>query len=91
MKNNDLTALRNHMFEVIERLKLNNDPDADDKEKIDVAAAKAITNAATVIVHSAKVEIDFLKIIARGDNPAEVKDAALKTEFLLPKSAGTGK
>jgi len=86
MKNNDLTALRNHMFEVIERLELNNDPNADAKEKMDVDTAKAITNAASVIVHSAKVEIDLLKIIARGDNPVEVKNAAMKTEFFLPKA-----
>ena len=84
MKNNDLTALRNHMFEVIERLKLSNDPDADEKEKMDVDTAKAITNAASVIVHSAKIEIDFLRIVARGENPDEVKDAASKTQFLLP-------
>jgi hypothetical protein len=85
MKNNDLTALRDHMFEVIERLKLKNDPDADEKEKIDVETAKAITNAATVIVHSAKVEVDFLKLISQGDNPDGVKNAASKTQFLLPK------
>ena len=85
MKNNNLTALRDHLFEVIERLKLNNDPNADPQEKMDVETAKAVTNAASIIVNSAKVEVDFLKIIAAGDNPSGVKEAASKTEFLLPK------
>ena len=85
MKNNDLTALRNHMFEVIERLQLSNDPNADEKEKIDINTAKAISNAASVIVQSAKVEIEFLKIIAKNDNPGAVESAAQKTQFLLPK------
>lgn len=84
MKNNDLTALRNHMFEVIERLQLSNDPDADDKEKMDSETAKAITNAASVIVHSAKIEIDFLRIVARGEHTGDVMDAANKTKFLTP-------
>lgn len=83
MKNNNLTALRDHLFEVIERLKLSNDPDADDKEKIDVETAKAITNAASVIVNSAKIEVDFLKVIATGDNPSEVSKAAKGTQFLM--------
>lgn len=85
MAQNDLTALRNHMFEVIERLKSNNDPQASECEKMDVETAKAITNAAQTIVHSAKIEIDFLKIIADGDNLQGVKDAAEKTRFLSPK------
>ncbi len=83
MKNNNLTALRDHLFVVIERLQLSNDPDADDKEKIDVETAKAITNAASVIVNSAKIEVDFLKVIAKGDNPSEVSKAAKGTQFLM--------
>lgn len=82
-KNNDLTALRNHLFEVIERLKLVNDPDADDKEKIDVETAKAVTQAAAIIVNSAKIEVDFLKIVAAGDNPTELNKAAKGTQFFL--------
>ncbi len=89
MAKNDLTALRDHMFEVIERLKANNDPDASECEKIDVETAKAITNAAQTIVHSAKIEIDFLKIIAKGDNLQGVEAAAEKTKFLSPKANGS--
>jgi hypothetical protein len=85
MAQNDLNALRNHMFEVIERLKLNNDPEADENEKMDINVAKAMTNAASVIVNSAKIEIDFLRIIAKGDNLHGVEAAAEKTRFLSPK------
>jgi hypothetical protein len=86
MANNDLTALRNHMFEVIERLKSNNDPEASECEKMDIETAKAITNAAQSIIHSAKIEVDFLKIIAKGDNIQGVEAAAENTRFLAPKS-----
>ena len=82
-KNNDLGALRNHLFEVIERLKISNDPDADEKEKISVETAKAVTQAASIIVNSAKIEVEFLKIVATGDNPAELKKAASGTQFFL--------
>jgi len=82
-KNNDLTALRNHLFEVIERLKLSNDPDADAKEKMDVDTAKAVTQAASIIVNSAKIEVEFLKLVAHGDNPTELKNAANGTKFFL--------
>jgi ribosomal protein S3AE len=85
MASNDLTALRNHMFEVIERLKSNNDPEASECEKMDVETAKAITNAAQSIIHSAKIEIDFLKLIAKGDNVQGVEAAAEKTRFLASK------
>lgn len=88
MAKNDLTALRDHMFEVIERLKSNNDPQASECEKLDVDTAKAITNAAQTIVHSAKIEIDFLKIIAKGDNIQGVESAADKTKFLMPRANG---
>lgn len=88
MKNNDLTALRNHMFEVIERLKLSNDPGADPQEKIDIDTANAITDAASVIIASAKVEVDFLKIVAHADNLNSVKDVAGRNEFLLSKESG---
>jgi len=83
MKNNDLTALRNHMFEVIERLKLANDPDADDKEKMDVETAKAITNAAQSIIHSAKIEIELLKLISNSENPVMLNSSIKNNGFLI--------
>jgi hypothetical protein len=51
---NSIEDLRNHLFETIELLK---------DKKIEPAEAKAITNAAQVIINSAKVEVDFIKAL----------------------------
>jgi hypothetical protein len=61
---NTMTDLRNHLFEVMEALK--------DKEKpMELARAKAVCEAAQVLVDSAKVEVQFLNAI----------DASEATEF----------
>ena len=50
---NKLSDLRNHLFETIEKLK-----DGD----MDVVKAKTVADVAQVIINSAKVEVDFLKV-----------------------------
>lgn len=52
---NKIDDLRNHLFETLEALK-------DDEKPMDLARAQAIANVAKVIVDSAKVEVDFLKV-----------------------------
>jgi hypothetical protein len=54
MPKNKLGDLRNLMFETIERL-------LDEDNPMDVQRAKAVANVGSVIVHSAKVEVDFLR------------------------------
>ena len=54
MPKNDMNALRDHLFDVIERLKASNDPDCDQKDKIDIETAKQITDVAKVLVESAR-------------------------------------
>lgn len=66
-----LEDLRMHMFDVIERLKTNDDPDADPKDKINIETAKAITDAGKIIIDAAKAEIEALKIISSSDVPVE--------------------
>ena len=61
MSKNKLSDLRDHMFDVIERLKSNNDQSVDDNEKIDIETAKAIAQAGGVILHAAKLELDYVK------------------------------
>jgi len=51
---NKMTDLRNHLFEVIEGLR---DKDA----PMDIARARAVSNAAQAILLSAKLEIEFIK------------------------------
>jgi hypothetical protein len=61
MPRNKIEDLRNHLFETIELLK-----DGD----IDVERAKAIADVAHQINLSAKVEIDYLKLLSReGHDP----------------------
>lgn len=55
MPKNKIDDLRNHLFETLEMLK---DRDA----PMDIERAKAVADVARVIVDSAKVEVDFLKV-----------------------------
>ena len=66
MPKNDMNALRDHLFDVIERLKASNDPDCDHKDKIDIETAKQITDVAKVLVESAKAEVSLMNIASKG-------------------------
>ncbi len=74
--------LRNHLFETIEMLKNNSDPNADPQEKIDIEAARTIAKIATVIVESNKVEVQALEIIAKAEN-LDIAKEALKNSNVL--------
>lgn len=76
-----MTALRDHLFDVIERVKSNNDDNCSPNEKMSVEEAKAISQAAAIIVNSAKIEVDLLKVISKGTNNPEVIKAAEGTQF----------
>jgi hypothetical protein len=52
---NDINELRAHLFDTIRGLKSKEAP-------LDVARAQAIANVAKVMVESAKVEVQFLKV-----------------------------
>lgn len=52
---NKIDDLRNHLFETLEALK-------DDEKPMDLDRARAVAEVARVIVDSAKVEVDFLKV-----------------------------
>ena len=54
MARNKIEDLRNHLFEVIELLK---------DGEIEIEKAKTIADISQVIVNSAKVEVDFMKVI----------------------------
>jgi len=64
MADTSLQALREHLFDVIERLKDGNDPGVDTKDTISIESANAITAAASQIINSAKVEVMAYKLIA---------------------------
>lgn len=55
---NKISDLRDHLFEALERLK---DPELDlDKE---IQRAKAIKEVGSVIIESAKVEVEFINAV----------------------------
>lgn len=55
---NKISDLRDHLFEQIERLK---DPDLNLDQEIQ--RAKALREIGSVIIDSAKVEVDFLNVV----------------------------
>lgn len=55
MPKNKIDDLRNHLFETLEALK-------DQENPMELDRAKAIADVSKVIVESAKVEVDFLKV-----------------------------
>ena len=55
MPNNKMDDLRNHLFETLEALK-------DKDEPMDLDRARTVADVAKVLVESAKVEVDFLKV-----------------------------
>jgi len=69
---NSIDDLRDHLFDVIERLKSNGDPEASENEKIKLEDAKMICNAADCIIESIRVQNDFLGIISKAENPDKV-------------------
>jgi hypothetical protein len=54
MARNKIEDLRDHLFEIIEMLK---------EGDMELDKAKAIADIAQVIVNSAKVEVDFRKVV----------------------------
>ena len=56
---NKIEDLRNHLFATIEQL-------LDEDKPMDVKRAQAIANVSSAIIHSAKVEIDYLKLSGGG-------------------------
>ena len=79
---NKIGDLRDHLFETLEALK-------DKDEPMDIARAKAVADVARVIVDSAKMEVDFLKVTGGvrstdflPDADADAKPAAAPTRAL---------
>ena len=58
MARNKIVDLRDHLFETIEKLK-----NPDENETMTVEKAKVIADLAQVIVNSAKVEVDMVRLV----------------------------
>ena len=60
--------LKGHLFEALEGIKNQNDPDASDCEKLTIEQAKAIVDVADSIIDVYKIQVDALKVVANMDN-----------------------
>lgn len=85
MGKNTMDDLRNHLFETIEMLKNNSDPQASPNEKISVEDAKQITEAAKAIIDSRKIEVDLIGIVAKAQNVEAIK--IVQSSKMLPEQA----
>lgn len=70
MANNSLSleALKAHLFETLEGVKNNSDPEADPCEKVSLEQAKSIVNIANSIIEIYKTQVDALKSLSHSEN-----------------------
>lgn len=80
-KKNTMGDLRDHLFEVLERLK-----DPDDATPMDVDTAKTIVNVANTLIDTQRVENEFIRSVG-GDNYL-ANGSKGKTRFLLTDGEG---
>lgn len=80
----NLDTLNNYLFETIEMLKNNSDPEASENEKIDVETAKTIADLGKVAVDGFRVKASVFSTIAKSrDFQKELIDAAVSGGFIL--------
>jgi hypothetical protein len=65
---NKIEDLRNHLFATLEDLR-------DQEKPMDIGRAKAIADVAQVIVNSAKIENDFLKLTGSDKGTGFIEEA----------------
>lgn len=65
--------LRMELFDTLQRLKSQNDPQCSPNEKCTVEEAEAVCEIAKQITETFKVQLSAMSILARADNPASVK------------------
>ena len=78
-----IDKLNEHLFEAIEMLKNNSDPNASPNEKIDIETAKTIADLGKVAVEGFKVKAQALSMLARTDNPKTTKEALVASGIVL--------
>jgi hypothetical protein len=70
MAKNKLSDLRDHIFSALERI----DDDQLTPEQLDyeIKKANAVANLSSMIIQSAKIEVDFIKVTGRLDSKTEL-------------------
>lgn len=77
-----IDALNSHLFETIEGLKNNSDPEAEPKERMDIETARTIAGIGKVIIDGYKVKAQVLSMYSKSDNPNGFKKAAVEGGFI---------
>ena len=85
MKNISIDKLNEHLFETIEMLKNNKDPQADDNEKIDIDTARTIAELGKVAIDGYKVKAQVLNTLSKSENPKSTRFYA-ETSGILDES-----
>jgi hypothetical protein len=70
MAKNKISDLRDHLFAALERI--DDDTLSPEQIKAEVDKAKAISAIGSVIINSAKIEVDFIKATGRIDSASEL-------------------
>ena len=88
MKQTSLDALNNKLFETIEMLHNNTDPNASPQERIDVDIAKTIADLGKVIVDGYKVKAQVLNMMVKNGNmgDADIKMIAIEAGININES-----
>jgi hypothetical protein len=81
-----LDALNEHMFEVIELLKNNSDPNASENEKISTEVAKRVIEAGKVIAQTYKIKADVISALASGGYTKELNSVINSSNLLAIES-----
>lgn len=68
-----IADLRMHLFDTLERVKSNNDPECSPNEKCSIEEAETICEIAKQITETFKVQLGAMNILSRADNPTSVK------------------
>jgi hypothetical protein len=82
MKQISIDALNMHLFETIEGLKNNSDPNASPNEKIDVETAKAIADLGKIVIEGYKVKAQVLNMMRNTENPNATRAIAESTGII---------
>jgi len=75
---NKISDLRNHLFSVLEEL-------TDPESTYDIAKAKVVADVAQVIINSAKIENDYIKIIGGSHGTGFIEEGRMDVKQLNEK------
>lgn len=73
---NKIEDLRNHLFAALERL--NDEEITPEQLELEIKRAESIQGVASVIVHSAKVEVDYMRTIGSTTENAFLENSMVK-------------